>query len=27
VAYNSRRLCRRDWSGEPSPSGVLEAVQ
>jgi cation transport ATPase len=27
VAYNSWRLCRRDWSGELSPSGALEAAQ
>jgi len=27
VAYNSWRLCRRDWSGDAAPAGMLEAAQ
>ncbi|KRC86400.1 hypothetical protein ASE30_01130 [Achromobacter sp. Root83] len=27
VAYNSWRLCRRDWSGEPAAGGALEAAR
>ncbi|RSF07405.1 hypothetical protein [Achromobacter aegrifaciens] len=27
VAYNSGRLCRRDWAGAPAPAAALEAAQ
>lgn len=27
VAYNSWRLCRRDWAGAPAPAAALEAAQ